>query len=69
MKYNHLCDACGFDDFIEQQKEEFSKVLMDLVDEGSISMSINEDGEFIFYMTEEQKERSYVDFPETEEDM
>lgn len=67
MEYNYNEDY--FDDFIEQQKEEFDKVLMDLVSEDRISMSINEDGEFIFYMTEEQKERSYVDFPEIEEGM
>ncbi len=67
MEYNYNEDY--IDDFIEQQKEEFDKVLMDLVSEDKISMSVNEDGEFIFYMTEEQKERSYVDFPETEEDM
>jgi hypothetical protein len=67
MEYNYNEDY--FDDFIEQQKEEFDKVLMDLVSEDKISMSVNEDGEFIFYMTEEQKERSYVDFPEIEEGM
>lgn len=67
MEYNYNEDY--FDDFIEQQKEEFDKVLMDLVSEDRISMSVNEDGEFIFYMTEEQKERSYVDFPEIEEGM
>jgi hypothetical protein len=67
MEYNYNEDY--IDDFIEQQKEEFDKVLMDLVSEDRISMSVNEDGEFIFYMTEEQKERSYVDFPEIEEGM
>jgi hypothetical protein len=67
MEYNYNEDY--IDDFIEQQKEEFDKVLMDLVSEDKISMSVNEDGEFIFYMTEEQKERSYVDFPEIEEGM
>jgi hypothetical protein len=67
MEYNYNEDY--IDDFIKQQKEEFDKVLMDLVSEDRISMSVNEDGEFIFYMTEEQKERSYVDFPEIEEGM
>jgi predicted O-methyltransferase YrrM len=67
MEYNYNEDY--IDDFIEQQKEEFDKVLMELVNEDKISMSVNEDGEFIFYMTEEQKERSYVDFPEIEEGM
>jgi len=35
--------------------EDLNNVLMDLVQEDKITMGVNEEGEFIFWMTDEQK--------------
>ena len=58
MEYNPEYNNEYNNDFIEQEMEEFNKVLMGLVNEGLISMSVNVDGEFVFFMTDHQKEKS-----------
>ena len=39
--------------------EDLNNVLMELVQKDKITMGVNEEGEFIFWMTDEQKEVYY----------